>query len=114
MWVAYTSLCEETRSTASDCARQVRQEGESGPLEPQWYVRKLSDIWVIRLITVGPRFISALGAYKTFFRSKFSAPTEVLLIALGVLLVIASLWQWKLYEAYRAWIQSRYKAMEAR
>ena len=55
-----------------------------------------SESWLIlrdiRFITVGPRFISALGAYKTFFRSKFSAPTGLLLLALGVLPVTASLW----------------------
>ena len=41
-------------------------------------------------------------------------PTEVFFLALGVLLVTASIWLWERYQAYRAWIQGRDKAEELR
>lgn len=71
-------------------------------------------VWDIRLVTVRPRFISGLSEYKTFFKEQVSVSTEVFFLALGVLLVTASLWLWERYQAYRAWIQGRDKAEEQR
>ena len=61
-----------------------------------------------------PRLMFALGEYKTFFRSKFSMPTEVFFLALGVLLVTGSIWLWERYQAYKAWTEGRDKAAELR
>ena len=41
-------------------------------------------------------------------------PTEVFFLALGVLLVTASIWLWERYQAYRAWTEGRDKAEELR
>ena len=40
--------------------------------------------------------------------------TEVFFLALGVLLVTASIWLWERFQAYRAWIQGRDNAEELR
>ena len=39
-------------------------------------------------------------------------PSEAFFLALGILLVAASLWLWERYQAYKAWIQSRDKLDE--
>ena len=41
-------------------------------------------------------------------------PTEVFFLALGVLLVTASIWLWERFQAYRAWIQGKDNAEELR